>query len=111
MEKRRDQFILKGLLSFALSGYEMSALKICFFILAGPAISVLAQGSSNQSPRLPSQAKPVEGVLVPVPKEVFHFLDEFRDANWLAVQRREVVRWKSHGDQVQIALLLGLVVA
>ena len=89
----------------------VSTLKICFFILAGPAISIFAQASSNQSAQLPSQAKPVEGVLVPVPKEVFHSLDEFRSANWRAVQLPEVVRWKSHGDQVQIALLLGVAVA
>ena len=53
----------------------------------------------------------MEGVLVPVPKEVFHSLDEFRSANWRAVQLPEVVHWKSHGDQVQIALLLGVAVA
>jgi hypothetical protein len=78
---------------------------------AGVAISIFAQAASNQSTPLPSQAKPVQGVLVPVPKKVFEFLDEFRDANWLAVQRPEVVHWKSHGDQVQIALLLGFTVA
>jgi hypothetical protein len=46
-----------------------------------------------------------------VPKEIFRSLDEFHDANWRVVQRPEVVRWKSRGDQVQIALLLGAVVA
>ena len=89
----------------------MSALKIYFLILAGLAIPVFAQAPSDQSGQLPSQAKPVEGVLVPVPKEIFHSLDEFRSANWRAVQRPEIVHWKSHGDQVQIALLLGVAVA
>jgi hypothetical protein len=89
----------------------VSALKIYFLILAGLAIPVFAQAPSDQSGQLPSQAKPVEGVLVPVPKEILHSLDEFRSANWRAVQRPEVVHWKSHGDQVQIALLLGVAVA
>jgi hypothetical protein len=89
----------------------VSALKISFSILAGLAISVFAQRPSDQSGQIPSQAKKVEGVLVPVPKEIFHSLDEFRDANWRAVQRPEVVHWKSHGDQVQIAILLGVQIA
>lgn len=89
----------------------MSALKISFFILAGLAVSVLAQGPSDQTGHLPSQARKVEGVLVPAPKEIFHSLDEFRNANWRAVQRPEVVHWKSHGDQVQIAILLGVDIA
>ena len=49
--------------------------------------------------------------MVPVPKEIFRSLDEFRGANWRAVQRPEVVHWKSHGDQVQIATLLGVEIA
>jgi hypothetical protein len=89
----------------------VSGLKISFFILAGSVIPVLAQAPSDQSGQLPSQAKPVEGVLVPVPKEIFHSLDEFRSANWRAVQRPEVARWKSHGDQAQIAVLLGVEIA
>ena len=89
----------------------MSALKISFLILAGVAISVSAQTPSDQSGQLPSQATKVEGVVVPVPKEIFHSLDEFRGANWRAVQQPEVVYWKSHGDQVQIAILLGVEIA
>jgi hypothetical protein len=48
---------------------------------------------------------------MPVPKEIFRSLDQFRDANWRAVKRPEVARWKSHGDQAQIATLLGVVIA
>jgi len=88
----------------------VSALKISFVILAGLAVSVFAR-PSDQSGQLPSQAKKVEGVVVPVPREIFRSLDEFRDANWRAVQRSEVVHWKSHGDQVQIAVLLGVEIA
>ncbi len=89
----------------------MFALKISFFILAGLAVSVFAQRPSDQSGQLPSQARKVEGIVVPVPKEIFRSLDKFRDANWRAVQRPEVVHWKSHGDQVQIAILLGVEIA
>jgi hypothetical protein len=89
----------------------VSALKISFLILVGLASSVFAQTPSDQSGKLPSQARKVEGVVVPMPKEIFHSLDEFRGANWRAVQRPEVVHWKSHGDQDQIAILLGVEIA
>jgi hypothetical protein len=73
--------------------------------------STFAQTPPQQTTQLPSQAKSVEGVLVPVPKEIFHSLDQFQGANWRTVRRPEVLKWKSQGDQVQIALLLGVVVA
>ena len=89
----------------------VSALKICFFLFAGLAVPLLAQEASGQTAQLQSQAKQVEGVVVPVPRDIFHSLDEFRGANWRAVQRPEVVHWKSHGDQAQIAILLGVEIA
>ncbi|MGA7274628.1 MAG: hypothetical protein WBX14_07265, partial [Candidatus Udaeobacter sp.] len=46
-----------------------------------------------------------------MPREIFHSLDEFRGANWRAVQRQEIAHWKSHGDQDQIAILLGVEIA
>ena len=89
----------------------MSAPKLPFFALAGLAVSVFAQAPSDQSGQLPSQARQMEGVVVPVPREIFRSLDQFRDAKWRAVQQPEVARWKSHGDQVQIAILLGVEIA
>jgi hypothetical protein len=89
----------------------MSALKLCFFIQAALAVPVLAQTPFEQNSPVPSQAKQVHGLAVPVPKEIFRSLDQFRDANWSAVKRPEVARWKSHGDQAQIATLLGVVIA
>src|SRR4249919_913404 len=89
----------------------VSALKLCFLLQAVLVGSVLAQTPSEQNSPLPSQAKQVHGVAVPVPKEIFRSLDQFRDANWTAVRRPEVARWKSHGDQAQIATLLGVVIA
>jgi hypothetical protein len=75
-----------------------------------PAASVSPSPSASPA-QLPSQAKPVDRVLVPVPKEVFNLLDQFHNANWRAVERPQITEWKSHGDQVQVALLLGTVVA
>lgn len=84
--------------------------KIHLFTLVGLAISVFAQSPVGGTEQIPSQAKQLQGVLVPVPREIFDTLDGFRGANWQAVQRPEIVRWKSQGDQVQIAFLLGVVV-
>lgn len=47
---------------------------------------------------------------MPVPKEIFRTLDQFHDSNWRAVQRPEIAQWRSHGDQAQIAVLLGVVI-
>jgi hypothetical protein len=89
----------------------MSALKLCFFIQAVLAMPALAQTPTEQNSPLSSQAKQVHGLVVPVPKEIFRSLDQFRGANWSAVKLPEVARWKSHGDQAQIATLLGVVIA
>src|SRR5215475_7793156 len=89
----------------------MSALKVFIFIQTVLAMLALAQTPSEQNSTLPSQATQVHGVAVPVPKEIFRSLDQFRDANWPAVKRPEVARWKSHGDQAQIATLLGVAIA
>ena len=75
--------------------------------------AVVAASAVAQTPKpapLPSQAESVEGVILPVPKEIFRSLDKFRDANWRAVERPEIAKWKSHGDQPQIAVLLGVVI-
>ena len=89
----------------------MPALKLCFLIQVVLAMPTLPQTPSEQNGPLPSQAKQVHGLAVPVPKEIFHSLDQFQDANWRLVQRPEVARWKSRGDQTQIAILLGVVTA
>src|SRR5262249_4298655 len=89
----------------------VSALKLCFLIQAVLIVSGVSQKPAEQNSPLPSQAKQVHGVAVPLPKEIFRSLDQFRGANWRAVQRPEIARWKSHGDQAQIATLLGVVIA
>ncbi|HEY4273323.1 MAG TPA: hypothetical protein VGM65_15095 [Candidatus Udaeobacter sp.] len=89
----------------------VSALKLSSLGFVLLAVPVLAQTASEQNSQLPSQAKQVHGLAVPVPKEIFRSLDQFRDANWRTVKRPEVARWKSRGDQAQIATLLGVVIA
>jgi hypothetical protein len=89
----------------------MCALKLCSLIQVALIVSVFAQTPPEQNSPLPPEAKEVHGIAVPVPKEIFGSLDQFRDANWSAVKRPEIARWKSHGDQAQIATLLGLVTA
>jgi hypothetical protein len=89
----------------------VSARKFFIFIQAALAMSAFAQTPSQENSSLPSQAKQVHGLAVPVPKEIFRSLDQFRDANWSAVKRPDIARWKSHGDQAQIATLLGVVIA
>ena len=89
----------------------LSALKIVSSILVSLAAPVFGQAPPAQTGDLPSQAKPVEGIVMPIPKEIFNSLDKFTNINWRAVQRPEIVRWKSPGGQVQVALLLGITVA
>ena len=84
-----------------------------FFIIIPAALVVqaFAQTPAEQQSQLAAQATVVHGVAVPMPKEIFGSLDQFRDANWRAVKRPEIARWKSHGNQAQIATLLGVVIA
>jgi len=91
--------------------FVVSARKVCVVVLAVGGVPLFAQTPVIQNSQLPSQATQVNGIAVPVPKEIFRSLDQFRDANWRAVKRPEVASWKSHGDQAQIATLLGVVIA
>jgi hypothetical protein len=57
---------------------------------------------------LPPQAKPIAEVVVPIPAEVFGSLDKFSNSNWRLVQIDGLAHVKPHGDDTQIALLLGV---
>ena len=57
---------------------------------------------------LPPQAKPIAEVVVPIPAEVFSSLDRFSNSNWRLVQIDRLAKAKPHGDDTQIALLLGV---
>ena len=87
--------------------------KACLCILFGilPGL-VLAQTSAPSTAKsLPSQSTSIKDVPVPIPSEVFATLDKFSHTNWRAVQRPELGRWRPHGDQAEIALRLGAVIA
>jgi len=60
---------------------------------------------------LPPQVTTIDDVLVPVPREIFRTFNEFPYSNWRSLQRRELATWRARGDQAQIALLLGAVIA
>ena len=61
---------------------------------------------------LPPAAKVVENVVVPVPSEVFNGLDKLGPRpNWADVLRPTKETVKVQGEQVQIALQMGVVIA
>ena len=72
--------------------------------------SSLAMGQTAETTATPAQATIIENVPVPIPSQIFASLDKFEGSNWRAVQRPEIAHWKSHGDDAQIALLLGVAI-
>jgi len=63
--------------------------------------------------KLPDQARLIDNVVVPVPSEIFGVLDKLglRPGDWVAVQRPISGVIHPTGEQPQIALLLGTVIA
>ena len=88
----------------------MTKLLVCLPFLTLAAL-LTAQTPAPSAAQLPSESTVIDGVLVPVPSAVFVTLDKFAHSNWRAVQRPELARWKPHGNQTEIALLLGAVIA
>lgn len=88
----------------------MPRLLICIPFVALAAL-VTAQTPAPTAAQLPSESTVIDDVLVPVPSAVFVTLDKFAHSNWRAVQRPELAHWKPHGNQTEIALLLGAVIA
>ena len=60
---------------------------------------------------LPSQSKMIDEVVVPVPSEIFAVLDKLGRPNWVAVQHKMSSVAQPIGEQPQIALQLGTVIA
>lgn len=83
------------------------------FVLAGAIRSVAGEEKAPAAVGngLPPQVVLIDGVLVPVAREVFKTLDGYHDYNWNRVQRPELASWRPRGDQTSIALLLGAVIA
>ncbi|MEA3209130.1 MAG: hypothetical protein QOE70_2187 [Chthoniobacter sp.] len=61
--------------------------------------------------QLPQQSKMIDDVVVPVPSEIFGVLDKLDKPLWSSVQRTGMASVKPIGEQAQIALLLGTVIA
>jgi hypothetical protein len=80
-------------------------------ILSAMVAAGLAGAQTPSQPgaaELPPQAKPIAEVVVPIPAEVFGSLDKFSNSNWRLVQSDRFAHAKPHGDDTQIALLLGV---
>jgi hypothetical protein len=92
------------------------------FVPALLAISSLAYAQAPAQPeekvkqridvsQFPSQSKMIDDVVVPVPSEIFGVLDKLGKPHWTAVQRTGLANVKPIGDQAQIALELGTIIA
>jgi hypothetical protein len=96
----------------ALQNARPKLLKLCFLVLMALTSHGMASTPSRSAVNeLPQESTPIDDVLVPIPRKVFESLDQFANSNWVLVQRRGLARWRPHGDQAQIALLLGALVA
>ncbi len=89
--------------------HKISIYLLAFTILTPPLVAQTLPDASVK--QFPPQARAIDDVLVPVPSEIFNTLDKFAHSNWRAVQRPELAQWRPHGDQAEIALLLGAVIA
>jgi len=92
------------------------------FALALAALSPFAVAQQADEPQrkpaaridvgqLPQQAKLIDDVVVPVPSEIFGVLDKLGKVHWNAVQRSSMANVKPIGEQAQIALELGTIIA
>ena len=61
--------------------------------------------------KLPTQAKVIDRVVVPVPNEVFAVLDKLGKPRWAGLIHRDVSKSKPSGEAPQIAMMLGAVIA
>jgi hypothetical protein len=61
--------------------------------------------------KLPSQAKVIDRVVVPVPNEIFAVLDKLGKPRWAGLIHRDVSKARPTGDTPQIAMMLGVIIA
>ena len=85
------------------------SLSVVLFFVAVP-FGVAQSSPRSLASELPRQVKPISEVVVPIPSEVFDSLDKFSNSNWRLVQLAGLAHARPHGDQTQIALLLGAVI-
>ena len=82
-------------------------------ILAGSALGAPLPPPPEQLDlgKLPTQAKVIDRVVVPVPNEVFAVLDKLGKPRWAGLIRRDVSKAKPSGEAPQVAMMLGVVIA
>ena len=85
------------------------AMKSAFLILL--VATTAALGLEPPPPTMPSQAKFVDKVIVPVPSEVFAVLDKLGRPKWAGLINRDLSNAKPTGESPQIALTLGTIIA
>lgn len=61
--------------------------------------------------KLPTQAKVIDRVVVPVPGEVFAVLDKLGKPRWAGLIHRDTSKAKPRGEAPQIAMMLGTIIA
>ena len=61
--------------------------------------------------KLPSQAKVIDRVVVPVPNEVFAVLDKLGKPRWAGLIHRDTSKAKPVGEAPQVAMMLGVIIA
>ena len=61
--------------------------------------------------KLPTQAKVIDRVVVPVPNEVFAVLDKLGKPRWAGLIHRETSKAKPTGEAPQVAMMLGAIIA
>lgn len=81
----------------------------CLLSLAFGSLAWAGSQPSIDEDRLPPQARLINGVLVPVPDQIFRVLDTFQDANWNNILRPDLSALRPEGSSANVALSLGLV--
>lgn len=86
--------------------------KVTLLALAALSSTVLAEPPARIDVKnLPAASKMIDEVVVPVPSEIFGVLDKLGKPNWPAVQHKSTNVAQPLGEQPQIALQLGTVIA
>ena len=86
--------------------------KVFSLALAALSLSALADPPDHiDVSLLPAHAKMIDDVVVPVPSEIFGVLDKLGQPNWSVVQHPMTGVAQPLGEQPQIALQLGAVIA
>lgn len=84
--------------------------KACLIFAVSASIASAESRLPVDADSLPQQARLIDGVVVPVPQEIFRVLDTFEDSNWPAILRPDLSNLRPDGSPAKTALSLGFVV-